>query len=389
MPDRFTISVPDELLEEVSRRVAACCFPIEPEVEAWELGMPVHFMRKVQSYFAERYDWRSTERRLNALPGFRSVIDGIGIHFIHQKSFRPDAVPLLLLHGWPGSILEYENVIRPLCDDENGAGIAFDVVVVSLPGFGFSDPPPIPMAPSQLATLFHRLMTEELGYANYAVQGGDWGSMIAGWMGFRFPQSCRAVHWTMMGLSPGGTAAGLTIAGVAAPETDEERDWASRLSGLSEDMGYAAIQSTKPQTLGFAMADSPMGVIAWILEKFHGWTDRQGAPLEELIPLDRLIDNCMFYVLTNSFASASWMYRSLFTEGNALPVGGRIDAALGMAAPAHDIIPPPPRSYVEKCGNLVHWTPLARGGHFLSLEQPQLWLDDVRQFVASQRAAFA
>lgn len=382
-PEPFIIDVDPIVIERIISRVREFRWPAEPDDGDWQYGAPLSFMRTVQRHWLDHYDWATEQRLMNRHHHYTANIDGERIHFIHERSNDPDAIPLLLVHGWPGSFREYLDLVTPLT--ETGSQ-AFHVVVISLPGYGFSDPPPRPVSPRAVAALMARLMTEVLGYDRYMAHGGDWGSMVSGWLAFDHPQACRALHWTMMGLSPGGDAPGFTVAPVAAPETDEERDWVKRTqaSGVWE-FGYAGIQATKPLTLSYAMMDSPMGVAAWILEKFQGWTDRRGEIVTQLIPLDTLLTNVMIYLVTDSFGPASWMYRSLMTEGNALPKGERIEVPIGMAAAAFDVIPAPPRSYVERVGNLVYWTEIERGGHFLAMEQPETLVRDLRQFGQSVR----
>jgi pimeloyl-ACP methyl ester carboxylesterase len=379
----FIINVHEAVLSRIMERVREYRWPAEPDDSAWQYGVPVAYMKEACEYWLTRYDWRNAESALNRFQQFVAEIEGCKLHFFHERSGVSGAFPLLLLHGWPGSVVEFTGLIPRLAhpDQRADGDPPFDVVVVSLPGFGFSDFPLRPLAPRAIAGMMDRLMTDVLGYDRYMVHGSDWGSMIAGWLGFDHSDHCCAVHWTMMGLSPGGDTVGLTAAPVAAPATDDERDWFRRTREASAwEFGYANIQATKPQTLSYALSDSPVGVAAWILEKFHGWTDRRGQPVETLIPRDTLLTNVMLYLVNDGFGPASWMYRSLLTEGNALPTGSRIEVPVGMAAAAFDVIPAPPRSYVEKACNLIHWTQLERGGHFLALEQPDLMLDDVRAF---------
>jgi len=383
----FSIQIAADVLGRIVERVRDFRWPAEPVGSHWQYGVPTAFMRTVQAHWLERFDWGKVQARLNEAPHYRaSMADGQRIHFVHKRSQNPDAIPILLLHGWPGSFLEYLDLIEPLADE---AGQAFHVVVASLPGYGFSDPAPAPVTPREVASMMNELMTGVLNYERYMVHGGDWGSIVAGWLALDHSSHCRALHWTMMGLSPGGDAPGFTVATIAAPTSDEEMEWAGRCQAAAVwEFGYAGIQATKPLTLSYAMMDSPMGVAAWILEKFQGWTDSRGRDVTELVELDTLLTNVMIYLVTDSFGPASWMYRSLMTEGNALPAGRRIEVPIGLAVPAHDVIPPPPRSYVEKIGQLVHWTQVERGGHFLALENPRALIDDLRLFAGRVHSEF-
>jgi len=381
----FAVNISEDVIARILGRVRDYVWHEEPDDAEWQYGVPLAVMREVQHYWLNSFDWASVERGLNRFPQFRVPVGGCTVHLIHEQASTARGIPLLLLHGWPGSTLEFMDVIEPLAHPErfNANRPAFDVVAVSLPGYGFSDGPKRPVTPRGVAGMMNSLMTDALGYGSYVAQGGDWGSMIAGWLGYDHPDHCKAVHWTMMGLSPGGDTPGAFDALVAPPHTQEEIEWTQRVQKATQwELGYAAIQATRPQTLSYAMMDSPMGVAAWIIEKFHSWADLRGRSVQEVFTLDRLLANVMVYLVNGRFNTATWMYRSLMTEGNSLPAGRRIEVPVGMMAVAHDIIPPPPRSYVEKVSNIVHWKQADRGGHFLAMEQPGLLIEDIRAFTS-------
>jgi pimeloyl-ACP methyl ester carboxylesterase len=298
---------------------------------------------------------------------------GERVHFVHVRGdgSRP---PLLLLHGWPGSFLEFAHLIAPLVADGH------DVVVPSLPGYAFSGRPHAPIGPRRTAELFRRLMTDLFNANRYLVQGGDWGHGIGAWMAHDYPDACLGLHLNMVELA----------AEDAAPTSDEERAWATRRAELADqEAGYSYEQSTRPQTLGVGMTDSPVGVAAWILEKFGVWADlprtEDGSPnLWEVFSEELLLTNIMLYVAPAAFVTSTWMYRGLRLERSShFAPGTRIVVPTGVAAFPDPVFPSPPRSYAEKTYNIVHWTDMPAGGHFAALEQPDRFLADLRAFIAA------
>ena len=343
----------------------------------WAYGANLDFMKALCTYWLDGYDWRKQEAALNHFPQFIADVNGLDIHFYCENGSGSSPKPLILSHGWPGSVFEFLHVIDKLAHPEKHGGNvkdAFTVIVPSLPGYGFSGKPKRPIGPRTTAKHFDTLMSDVLGFKDYIAQGGDWGSAISGWMGYESP-NCRAVHLNMFGWrSPG-----------LHPQTREEKDYAQRAAMLFEMEGaYFREQTTKPQTLSYAMMDSPVGTCAWIVEKFHGWSDtRKG--FENVYTKDQLLTNVMIYLVTRSFNTATWMYRGLMEDhaGTPVPDGTRIEKPVGIANFPIDLIPFPPRGMVERHVNVVHWTDFAEGGHFAALERPNDLVADIRKFAAT------
>ena len=374
----FKIEVPEATLADIRERVRRFSWHEMPRGDGlegtWAYGANLEFMRALCDYWVTTYDWKRWQSALNRFPQFVSTVDGIDIHFYLERGSSPGARPLILSHGWPGSVFEFLNLIEPLAHPERFGGDAkdaFTVVVPSLPGYGWSGKPARPIGPRTTARLFDKLMTDTLSLDGYIAQGGDWGSAISGWMGYE-GQGCRAVHMNMQGwVSPG-----------VRPETDAEKTHAARGQQLFELEGaYFREQTTKPQTLSYAMMDSPVGACAWIVEKFHGWSDTRGG-FESVYSMDQLLTNVMIYLVTRSFGTATWLYRGLAEDPGGLPVpaGARIEKPVGIAAFPVDLIPFPPRSLVERHMNVTHWTDFVAGGHFAALERPDDLVNDIRGF---------
>jgi pimeloyl-ACP methyl ester carboxylesterase len=373
----FTIAVPDERLALIAAKVASFDWGSLPDAGGWQSGVGLADLKRLVDHWRMRFDWRAQERRLNALPQFTTEVLGQRLHFIHARG-DGSRVPLLLLHGWPGSFIEFEALIAPLVADGH------DVVVPSLPGYAFSGPPASPAGPHRTAEVMHGLMTELFGDAAYLVQGGDWGAAIGAWMAHDHPEAVAALHLNMV----------LIQAADAVPRKGPELAWAARRAELAtEERGYSQEQGTRPQTLGIAMADSPVGVAAWILEKFGAWADvprdEQGRPdLWQAFDEDLLLTNIMLYLVEGSFVTSTWMYRGRVLEGSGqFPAGTRIRVPTGVAAFPDPVFPPPPRSQARKTYRIVHWTEMEAGGHFAALERPDLLLSDMRRFFADRAAS--
>ena len=364
--------MPEETLEGVRARVRAYAWHEMPEDGGWSYGTNLDYMKELCAYWADGYDWRAREAELNRLPQYTAKVDGLDIHFVHETGSGAVARPLLLVHGWPGSFYEFAAALGPLAHPERfggDEGDAFDVIVPSLPGFGFSQKPRSPMGPRRVAAYLGKLMEDVLGYEAYIVQGGDWGSYVASWMGLERAPRCAAIHLNMMSALPGGVE----------PETAEEKAWhkAARKTWRAEN-AYFLVQATKPQTLSYAMMDSPVGIAAWIVEKFDTWSD---SGVETAFSKDQLLTNVMIYVVTRTFNTASWIYRGHADAGDArLPPGRRVEVPVGVASFPREFIPWAPRSYIEKGYNVTHWTDMPRGGHFAAFEAPDLFVEDVRAF---------
>lgn len=379
----FKIAIGQPTIARINRRVRDFEWhemPRGPGLEGtWAYGANLDYMKRLAAYWIGDYDWRKQEEALNRFPQFIANVDGIDIHFIREEGSGPSPQPLILSHGWPGSVLEFLHIIEKLAHPERFGGDAkdtFTVIVPSLPGYGFSGKPLRPIGPRTTARLFDSLMTDVCALPGYIAQGGDWGSAISGWMGYE-GKGCKAVHFNMFGWrSPG-----------VGPQTDEEKQYAQRAMQLFEMEGaYFREQTTKPQTLSYAMMDSPVGAAAWIVEKFHGWSDTSRG-FENIYSMDQLLTNVMIYLVTKSFNTATWMYRGLMEDlaGDPVPNGARIEKPVGIAAFPVDLIPFPPRSMVERHVNVTHWTDFKEGGHFAALERPDDLVGDVRAFARTVR----
>ena len=370
----FRVAVSDAEVAELRRRLAATRWPDREPTADWSQGIPLAYLREVCDYWAGRYDMRRLEQRLNALPQFRTVIDGLGIHFIHVRSPHPQALPLVMTHGWPGSVIEFLDAIGPLVDPVahgGDAGDAFDVVCPALPGYGFSDKPGEAGWNVERIGLAWRELMHRLGYAGYVAQGGDWGAMVTVALAQADAAHCRGIHLNMAIVAPDpDTFAKLTAA--------EQKSLADMQHYQDLESGYAKQQSTRPQTLGYGLADSPAGQAAWIIEKFRAWTDcGEGAAAhpENALSRDQLLDNVMMYWLTNSAASSARLY----WESMATPNMDPLDVPVGISIFPREILRPSRRWAQRRFSRLVHWNELERGGHFAAFEQPAIFVDELRE----------
>jgi pimeloyl-ACP methyl ester carboxylesterase len=375
----FTIPTEAEEAAWIRQRVAAYRFFDEPQGAGWSLGANRAYMEKLRAYWLEKFDWPAAVADLNRHPHFRADLgDGFHLHFIHKRSSRSDAIPLLISHGWPGSVHEFTHLIDRLAEPEDAAQPAFHIVAPSLPGYAWSDKPAAPIGPRTVAAHYDTLMTRVLGYDHYLAQGGDWGSVITGILGLTSP-AVRAIHLNGFGLA----CADMT------PHSDAEKKWVKDAKRIRQtETGYLVLQGTKPQSLGYAMMDSPMGVAAWFAEKFCAWSDTRdaaGRPVQADPPfsMDWILTTVMIYLTTRSFTSATWLYAGMFREGGfAMPPGARVKVPTGVARFPADLLLFPPQSTVERGYNVTHWTEMPRGGHFASTEEPELFLADLRAFAA-------
>ena len=361
----FRIDVPDTDLADLGERLRRTRWPEAECVDDWSQGIPLAYTRELADYWANEYDWRAREAALNGFDQFVSEIDGLPIHFIHQRSEREDAFPLVLTHGWPGSIVEFAKVIRPL----NAAG--FHVVCPALPGYGFSGKPTTTgWGVERIAQAWDELMVR-LGYQRYGAQGGDWGSAVTTQIG-RNQRHCVAIHTNMpMGRPP---------TDISDP-TPEELAAFERLTYYRQwDSGYSKQQATRPQTIGYGLVDSPVAQLAWIVEKFWSWTDCDGHP-ENVLTKDELLDNVMMYWATGSGASSARLYWESF---GSFADGERVTLPTGVAAFPMEVLRAP-RHWCEANYNITRWTTMPRGGHFAAFEQPDLFVDDVAAFFGDFR----
>lgn len=364
----FTIEVSDDVLADLRRRLERTRWPDAETVDDWSQGIPLQYVQTVCDYWADDYDWRARELALNRFDQFTTEIGGIDLHFVHARSPHPGALPLLISHGWPGSIVEFHKVIEPLTDPTRHGGRAadaFHVVAPSLPGFGFSGKPTTTgWGVDRIADAFAALM-DRLGHRRFVAQGGDWGSAITSSIGARHAGSCAAIHLTMaMGVRPPADGE-LSAQGRRAVErATHHRRWGT---------GYAKQQSTRPQTLAYGLVDSPSAQAAWILEKFWAWTDCDGHP-ENVLTRDELLDNIMLYWINGNGASSARLYWESFVHLE----HPEVSIPSGFAVFPKEILPPV-REWVEtRYTDVHHWTEHDKGGHFAALEVPAAFVEDVR-----------
>ncbi len=373
----FHLDVPQADLDDLSRRLEATRWPEAETVDDWTQGVPLAYVQEVCEHWATRYDWRQLESRLNARGQFRTQIDGLGIHFLHVRSPHPDARPLLITHGWPGSIVEFFDVIGPLShptDFGGQADDAFHVVCPSLPGYGFSDKPRRPgWSVERIADAWAKLVAR-LGYTEYFAQGGDWGAAVTTAIALQDREHCRGIHLNMPTVRPDpDTMNDLTETEKDALEgLDYYRKW---------DSGYSKQQSTRPQTVGYGLVDSPAAQAAWILEKFWAWTDCDGHP-ENVLGRDQLLDNIMLYWLPGTGASSARLYWESFGKGSRDPV----EIPVACSIFPREIFKASRRWAEKRYRNLVYWNRVEKGGHFAAMEQPELYVREIRAAFREIRA---
>jgi epoxide hydrolase len=370
----FKIAVSEEVLIDLKHRLRVTRWPDQELVGDWSQGVPLAWIKDVCHYWAENYNWRARETLLNRFLQFTSEIDGLNIHFIHQRSPHPNARALLITHGWPGSIVEFQKVIEPLVNPTahgGSANDAFHVICPSLPGFGFSDKPrEVGWGVERIAKTWSALMAR-LGYSQYFAQGGDWGSAVTRAIGVQDSAHCMGIHITLaMGSRPLNDD----------NHTPEELDALARSKHYADwDSGYSKQQATRPQTLGYGLADSPAGQAAWILEKFWAWTDCNGHP-ENILSRDELLDNVMLYWVTNTATSSARLYWESFGRDRSRM--GPVQVPVGVAVYPKEIVPPVKKWLSTGFPDIRHFVTMPKGGHFAAFEQPQLYVEDVRKFFA-------
>ena len=372
----FRIAVPDAVLTDLRERLARTRFPDEIPGSEWGYGTALAYMRELVPYWRERYDWRAAEAALNAFPQFRAAVGGLKIHFIHQRGRGPRPFPLVITHGWPGSVAEFVKIIGPLTDPAAHGGDpadAFDVVCPSMPGYGFSDHPREPgMDPERIAALWAELM-QGLGYARFGAQGGDWGSMVSTYLGYRHAAQVVGIHLNMVVAfppDPANPADGLT--------QEELIPLMEAQQFLKEETGYQRIQGTKPQTLSYALNDSPAGLAAWIVEKFRTWSDC-GGEIERRFSKDELLTNIMLYWVPEAANSSCRLYCETMRAAKFPPTDFRVEVPTGCAIFPREIMRPP-RAWAERFYDVRRWTPMRAGGHFAAMEEPAALVEDIRAF---------
>lgn len=371
----FRIVVSDARLARIRDAVAGATLPPAPIDDAdWRYGVDVGWLRGFLDYWATQYDWRAEEARLNRFPQIVAEIDGVDIHAFHVRGSAPRPRPLILTHGWPGSAYEFAGLIEPLCFPERFGGDpedAFDVVIPSLPGVGFSAAPPRPIGPRRIAGLWRNLMTEALGYERFAAQGGDLGSAVSTWLGCDHADVTAAVHLN------------LCIPPMTEPTDDPaELKWRADFMAVQQrESAYMVEHMTKPQTVAAVLTASPVALAAWVLEKFHGWGDT-GGDIESRFSKDQLIANLMFYLAEDRAGTAIWLYRGAAEErASGRFEGLSVRTPTAIALFPKEFLPAPPRATVKRYYNVRRWTEMPSGGHFAALEEPDALVRDVRAFL--------
>ena len=375
--EQFAIRISDAVLADLARRIDTTRWPDELENAGWEYGSNLAYMRSLAEYWRHIYDWRREEAILNQLPQFRLAIDGFHIYFVHVRGKGPAPLPLIVTHGWPGSFVEMLKLIPLLTDPIAHGGSAedaFDVIVPSLPGYGFSDRPgERGMDPKKIATLWVRLM-EELGYKRFGAQGGDWGSIISIALGLDHAKRMIGIHLNYIAgrFLLGGTMNAQPDDEIASAYLEQLRGW------WDAEGGYSHEQTTKPQTLGYGLNDSPVGLAAWIIEKFRTWSDCAG-DVESVFTRDQLLTNIMLYWVTQTAPSSARLYYESRHRPLSLSRSNRVEPPVAVAVFPKEIAMPP-RALAERGLNIARWTEMPKGGHFAAMEQPELLAKDLREF---------
>ncbi len=380
-PQAFELHVPDEAISHLKTRLAMTRYPERPPGEPWAYGTSADYMRELVDYWESSFDWRAEEAKLNAFPQFKASLEDVEVHFLHVEGRGPDPMPLLLMHGWPGSVFEFLEIIPRLIDPERFGGRpedAFTVVAPSLPGFGLSfREGQARFGIEDIADRLANLMTDVLGYQRFGAQGGDWGSFAASRIAYTRPGQVIGLHLNLLPLTRNPEAA-------ASPTDDESRYYDQLRHFLREESGYQSIQGTKPNTLGFGLTDSPVGLAAWIIEKFHTWSDNRGK-LEHSFTRDQLLANISLYWFTGAITSSFWPYYSRLHGDWPIPVGETVDVPIGYAEFVTEILKPP-RSLAERMyPDIRRWTLMERGGHFAAMEQPEALANEIVAFFRELR----
>lgn len=373
--ERFQIRVPDEVLDDLKYRLKHVRWPEPLGPTGWEQGTDLSYLQSLVTYWQEEYDWREQEAKLNRFSQFRSNVDGIDVHFIHERGKGPSPLPIILTHGWPDSYLRYQKIIPLLTDPARYGGDpedSFDVIVPSLPGFGFSSCPDYRGINNfRVSEVWAKLMTEALGYRKFAAAGGDIGSGVTRYLASNHPELLFGIHLTDIGI----IKSLLNLNDQAELSGEELQYKRSAQEWISREGGYMTLQSTKPQTLAYGLSDSPVGLASWIIEKFRAWSDCKG-DLRNSFSEDELLTNIMIYWITNTIGSTAHMY---YENTHSLPALGRIEVPTGIAILPADVLTPP-KDWAMRNLNITRWTSLPRGGHFTAMEEPELLAEDIRAF---------
>jgi microsomal epoxide hydrolase len=384
----YKVEVPQQRLDAIGRAVSGFDWSGVADLveagDAWAAGTSTAFLRRLCAHWVSGFDWRAQEAAINRFPQVMAEVDGQRIHVLHERGSGPHDTALVLTHGWPGSIVEFLGVIDRLAHPERFGGQAadgVDVVVPALPGFGFSGRPQAPIGPRRIAAIWDRLLRDGLGYRRYIAQGGDWGSMVSAMAGLDHSVAkgggCAAIHLNFLGSRVEGDVT-----------TDEDRAFEARCQPFLRDgRAYSETNRTRPQTLGLAMHHNPVGQAAWIIDKFHAWSDLGGGEPDHVFGFDTLIANIMFYTATDSFTTSAWIYRAAQREVmRTLPPGTRIEVPTAYASFPHDLRPLPPRALLARTYNLVQFTEYQQGGHFAALERADEFVADVLEFLRTIRS---
>lgn len=359
----FEIVWTEQQIDALKQRLDRPLLPSHDLGGGWDYGADPTEMEAIRRHWIDGYDWRAALAALNRYPQFLIEVEGETIHVVHIRSKAANARPLLLTHGWPGSIFEFWDMADRLIDS------GFDLVIPSLPGFGYSGKPAKPIGPRRIAALWNSLMTNALGYDRYLAQGGDWGSAVTSQIGLNHAGHVAGIHLNMLG-----------IVSVAPAQDETERAWmAGTQAAMGQFSGYFAVQSTKPMSLAWLAEGNPLGQAAWIVERFHDWADLRQGTLQSVFGYDRLITNLMLYVMPDSFASSMWIYTGYAQDAPLLLMDGqKVETPTGfLRCPGDALNPTTPRSRIELSYNLMHWTELQAGGHFPAMEQPAQTADDI------------
>jgi microsomal epoxide hydrolase len=372
----FSLRVGDDVLADLNIRLTRVRWPDEVPDNHWKYGTDLPYLKALVEYWRDGYDWRKHEARLNTFKQYKVKLAGIDVHFIREEGKGPQPMPLLISHGWPGSVHEFHKIIPMLADPARFGGDpadAFTVIAPSLPGYTFSFTPNQPrFSVEQIAEVFAELMTDVLGFRRFAAQGGDWGAFVTSRLGYAHPERLAGIHINLLSLRR-------DTALPENPTEEEKRYFEERAHWMKEEVGYTWIQGTKPQTLAYGLTDSPVGLAAWVVEKFHTWSDHRG-DLDSYIGRDDMLTNIMLYWVTGAIGSSFWPYYARMHGPWPIPDGARIGVPMGYAEFPKEILRPP-RSLAQKMySDIRRWSRMPKGGHFAALEQPELLANEVREF---------
>ena len=373
----YRVDVPQDVLDDLKRRLERTRWPDEIIGSGWDYGSNLAYVKELCEYWRAKFDWREQERAINAYSHFRTNVDGLNIHFIHERGKGPNPIPLIVSHGWPGSFIEMMKIIPLLTDPAGNGGDpadSFDVVVPSLPGYGFSDrPSKRGMGTAAMADLWAKLMTENLGYPSFGAQGGDWGTSISARLGFSHPNAVKGIHITSLYIATPYLGPGSKELSAA------EKQYVKEVEAWEQaEAGYSHIQETKPQTLSYGLNDSPAGLAGWIVEKWRSWTDCDG-DIEKVYTKDEILTNITIYWVTQTIGSSTRIYYEERKDAWEFKQGERIQVPCGIAVFPKEL-DHPVKDWAERIMNVQHWTEMPQGGHFAAMEEPELLVKDIRNF---------